>query len=374
MALNIDIVKASVDAMAISTTTALKLNSDRMDRVEAVLRRPGFSANTNDNDSAIRAERDAVAVYCRHGDDTKLKQLQAGMSTGSDPDGGYFSMPTYSSSMTKLLFDISPIRRLARVENITSGDSFVEPVDNGQAQGIWVGEQSARPATNSPQLGLLTVDAHEIYSNTPVTQRLIDDAGFDLGAYIESKSVDQFARSEGVSFVTGNGVSQPRGFLTHNTVATSDATRAWTDLQYVPSGGATTITADALRDISWTLRAPYRQGASWLMNSSTANSIDKLKDLNGDYLWRSSSSAGMPPTLLGYPVSFDENMPDVAASSLSIAFANWTLAYLVVDRLGVRFLRDPFSSKPNVLFYAYKRVGGNVANTQALKLLKTGVS
>lgn len=382
--MTIEAIKASVDAFTIKTTetiTAITAKTDavqaEVDRIAAVLKRPGFgggAANDNEPNAALRTEREAVALFARTGDDSKLKAIQAGMQTGSDPDGGYSVLPTYSTSMTKKLFDQSPIRRLARTETITQGDSFVEPIDNGETEAVWVGETQSRPETDNPTLGMLTVPAHEIYSNTPVTQRLLEDAGFDLGSYIENKTTDKFARSEGSAFVTGNGVGKPRGFLDYDTATTSDATRAWKTVQHVISGAATSVTADGIKNLTWALRAPYRQGASFVMNSQSANAIDKIKDGNGNYIWRTSMTSGAPNELLGYPVEFDEDMPDLEAGSLSIAFANWKLAYLIVDRIGVRFLRDPFTAKPHVLFYAYKRMGGGIANSQAIKLLKTAAA
>jgi HK97 family phage major capsid protein len=166
-------------------------------------------------------------------------------------------------------------------------------------------------------------------------------------------------------------VSRPRGFLTYDVAETSDATRPWNTIQFVKSGDATSVTADGLKNLTWTLRAPYRKGASFLMSSNTASAIDKLKDLNNNYIWRQSMIAGAPDTLLGYPVEIDESMPGIEAGSLSIAFANWRLAYVIADRGGVRFLRDPLTNKPNTLFYSIKRVGGGIANSQAIKLLKT---
>lgn len=370
-------IKASLDSIENSTNelkTATKANNDRLDQLEAINKRPGSRRHDNDN-SEVKSELDAVAVFARTGDDSKLKEIQAAMSVGSDPDGGYLVLPAISTGMTKKLFDQTPLRRLARVETITAGSEWVEPIDNGESGATWVGEQTARPATSTPQLGELKIPLEEIYALQPVTQRLVDDSGFDLGGWIDGKVTDKFARTEGTAFVNGDGIAKPRGFLSYTTSVTTDATRAWGTLQYIPSGGATTITADGLKDTVWGLRAPYRAGSSFLMNSNTANAVDKLKASgSGDYIWRDGMQAGSPPSLLGYPVEFDETMPDVAAGSLSIAFGNFKLAYVIVDRAGIRFLRDPFTDKPRLLFYAYKRVGGGLANTEALKLVKTSLT
>lgn len=338
--------------------------------LEKKLGRLGLGANISFTTSEATTEyTKALATMVRTGDDTALK----GMSVGSDPDGGYVVIPARSQGMTQKIFDGSPIRRLARVETITTGDAWEEPVDADDIGAEWVGESEGRPATATPELGMLRVPVHETYALQPVTQRLIDDASIDVGAWVEGKISDKFARQEGTAFTLGDGIAKPRGFLTYPTAITTDATRAWATIQHLMSGAATAITADALRDVVWGLRAPYRMGAAWLMNSNTANSIDKLKDGNGNYIWRDSSAAGVPPSLLGYPVEFSEDVPDIAAGSLAIALANWKRAYVIADKVGIRVLRDPFSSKPKVLIYAYKRVGGGLANSEAIKLMKIGV-
>jgi HK97 family phage major capsid protein len=374
---SVEAIKASLDSIENSTNTlknAQAANEQRLDLLEAHNKRPGGRRHDNDNHE-VKAELDAIAVFARSGDDSKLKEIKAAMSVGSDPDGGYFVLPTVSTGMTKRLYDQTPMRRLARVETITVGSEWIEPVDNGESGAAWVAEQTARPATSTPQLGELKIPLEEIFALQPVTQRLVDDIGFDLGGWIDGKVTDKFARTEGAAFVIGDGVSKPRGFLSYANSVATDFNRPWNTLQYIPSGGATTITADGLKDTVWGLRAPYRAGSSFLMNSNTANAVDKLKASgSGEYIWRDGMQAGSPPSLLGYPVEFDETMPDVTAGSLSIAFGNFKLAYVIVDRTGIRFIRDQLTDKPRLLFYAYKRVGGGMANTEALKLVKTSTT
>jgi len=316
------------------------------------------------------AERKALSVFARTGDEAELKAL----SVGSDPDGGYVVHSVMAQSMIKRIYDLSPMRRLSRVETITIGDAWEEPLDLDESGATWVGEQTARPATDTPGLGMLRVPVHEIYALQKVTQRLIDDAAIDVGGWVTGKVNDKLARAEGAACVSGDGVLKPKGFLAYDTAATADASRARGVLQHFASGGASDFAAsnpgDVLKNMVWGLRTPYRQNGAWLMNSNTASRIDKFKDGNGDYLWRDGMTSGAPPSLLGYPVEFDEGMPDVAANALPIAFGDFRQAYLIVDKAGVRWLRDPYSDKPHVLLYAYRRVGGGLANSEALKLLK----
>lgn len=381
---------ASVVAMAKDVTdtkksvSAFEKDIDAMSKKIAALQHGGGSeacevdpTGATINPATLKAEREAIVSYYRNGSQEKLLSIRADMSVGSDPDGGLWVAPTMSSAITRRLFDSSPITRLARTVTMTSGSEFQEPIDAGDVGAVWAAEQEPRPETSSPKLGLLTVPLHEIYSNVPVTQKLLDVADWDVGAWLQGKISDRFVRSISTALVSGDGAGKPRGILSYTNVATADAARPWGQIQYVPSGGAAgfadTNPADALKSLIWSLRAPYRTGANWLMNSTTLSVVDKMKDGQGNYLLRPGLTAGMPNMLLGYPVEVDENMPDIGANALPIAFGNFRLAYLYLNMPGLRLIRDPFTAKPNVLFYAYQRVGGAVANSEAIKLLKCAV-
>lgn len=361
-------IKAALAGMTKTIDDGLKGLSERVDEVErkANKARLGGTPTGAPDDAALANERKALGAFVRTGDDAELKS----MMVGSDPDGGYFVHPAMSASMTKRLFDVSPMRRVADVQTITAGDAFEEPLDTDESGATWVGENEARPATTTPKVGLRRVPVHEIYSNQPVTQRLIDDSGFDVGAWVEGKIADKFGRAEATAFVNGNGIKKPTGFLSWATDPAADITRPWNKLQHVVSGGAGVVSADDLRNLYWALRAVHRGNGTWLMTSATANSIDKLKDLQGDYLWRDGMTAGAPPSLLGRPVEFAEDMPAIATGNLPIAFGDFKAGYQIVEKVGIRYLRDPFTSKPNVLFYAYRRVGGDVRSSDAIKLMK----
>lgn len=340
------------------------LARERKEREDLELRmsRPGASATKRIDASP---EHKAIGAFVKSDDMTELKA----MSIGSDPDGGYLVLPHFSDSIMQVLRDQSPMRRLARVATITAGDAFEEPFDNSDVGATWVGETQSRPATTTAALGMLRVPVHEIYANQKVSQRLLDDSQHNIGAFVEGKIADKFARAEGETMVDGDGMLKPRGFTTYPTAATADASRAWGTFEHVVSGNASAITADGLIDLYWKLKAGYRQNATWLMSSATANAVDKLKDSNGAYLWRNGMQSGEPPSLLGRPVEFAETMPAIAANALPVAFGDFKRAYLIVDKAGVRMLRDPFTDKPHVLFYAYRRVGGDVSDFWSLKFL-----
>ena len=349
----------------------------------------GASANGSSN---LRTELNAVAKYFRSkrrqqdellnihtGAMTALANIQGSMSVGSDPDGGYLVLPEISNSMTKRLWDVAAMRRISRVETITAGTQWEEPIDADQVGSGWVAENDSRPSTSTPKIGMLKVPLNEAYAMPPITQGLLDSSSFDLGTWLVGKITDKFSRDEGIAFIGGDGVGKPMGFLSIPKTTDVDANRPWGTIQYIPTGVSGDFPAsnpgDTLKSLVWSLRAPYRAGATWLMNSNTMAVIDKFKDGMGNYLLRPGMTAGVPDMLLGYPVTIDDvAMPDITANSCAIAFGNFQLGYVIIDRLGVKLLVDPFSAKPLVLYYAYRRVGGGVANSEAIKLLKFAAS
>lgn len=326
---------------------------------------------------ALHDEREALGAYIAKGDNSKLLEMKA-MSVGSDPNGGYVVLPQLSQSMNTKIFDQSPMKRLSRVVPLTEGDSWEEVIDKDEPDAEWVAETQSRNDTGTPELGKQKVPLHEIHASPKTTQKLLDTSYMDVGAWLEGKVSDKFGRTEGAAYISGNGSGKPLGLLSGTPVTTGDATRAWGTLQYFASGAASglhaTAPADAFRTMLWGLRAPYRRNSSWLMNSNTASAIDKIKNSTGDYIWRDGMTAGAPPSLLGYPVEFDENMPDIAADAFPVAFGNFKLGYVIIELNGLRVLRDPFTAKPNVVFYTYKRVGGDISNSEAIKLLKIATS
>jgi HK97 family phage major capsid protein len=241
-----------------------------------------------------------------------------------------------------------------------------------------VGETTARTDTTTPQLGMFHCDLNEIYAQPKATQKLIDIASLDVLGWLQQKVGEAFAVKEGTAYHTGDGIVSPRGILTFATAATGDATRTWGQFEHVATGASgafptssTTVNpADVLVDVVSKLKAQYRSDARWLMNRSTAAICRKLKDAEGRHVWADSLTQGQPAMLLGYPVEADESMPDISASSLSIAFGNINRAYTVIEQPGIKFLTDPYSDKPNVRLFAYRRVGGGVNNFEALKFLK----
>lgn len=297
------------------------------------------------------------------------------MQAGSDPDGGYLLPHSTVGRMVSKLYEQSTMRQLATVQTIST-DKIEGTVDNNDADAGWVSELGARPDTATPQVGKYDIQAHEMYAMPKATQKILDDAATDVEAWLSGKVADKFARVEGAGFTTGNGVGKPRGLFAYDTAATGDDTRAWGTFEHVvtgASGAFHTNKADPLQDLIGAFKDQYLQGAAWLMRREARTAIRKMKEATSDrYLWEPSLQAGQPDRLLGYPVRIDQYVPTIAANSLSLAFGDIKEAYTIVDRMGIRTLRDPFTAKPYVVFYSTKRTGGGAVNFEAVKFLKFG--
>jgi len=318
----------------------------------------------------------AFSAYMRRGDDSALRALEEkAMSVGSAADGGYLVPPETDTDIGRRLSAASPIRALATVRQV-SGAVLKKPfATSGMAAG-WVAETASRPQTGNAQLAELSFPTMELYAMPAATPALLDDAAVDVESWIASEVDMVFAEQEGTAFVSGDGTNKPTGFLSYTAVA--DASWSWGNLGYVATGAAGGFKAsnpsDALIDTIYALKAGHRQNATFVMNRKTQGAIRKFKDADGNYLWRPPASAGQAASLMGFAIAEAEDMPDIAADSFSIAFGDFRAGYLVVDRTGVRVLRDPYSAKPYVLFYTTKRVGGGVQNFEAIKLVKFAAS
>ena len=328
-------------------------------------------------DTAEAAEHKAAfETYIRRGDEAGLRDLEAkAMSVGSAADGGYLVPDQTDTEIGRRLSVVSPIRALATVRQV-SGAVLKKPfATSGMASG-WVAETAARPQTNAAQLAELSFPTMELYAMPAATAALLDDAAVDVEAWIAAEIDIVFAEQEGAAFVSGDGTNKPKGFLDYTKVA--DSGWSWGNIGYLATGvdGAFAASgpSDILVDTIYALKAGHRQNASFVMNRKMQGSIRKFKDADGNYLWLPPSGPGQAASLMGFPIAEAEDMPDAATDSFAIAFGDFRAGYLVVDRTGVRVLRDPYSAKPYVLFYTTKRVGGGVQNFEAIKLVKFGES
>jgi len=290
------------------------------------------------------------------------------LSVGQDSAGGYYVYPDMTGRIVSKVFETSPMRAYASVVAIGT-DSLEGYYDNEEVGFGWVAEQEARPATATPASGKYRIPVHEMYAMPDASQSVLDDALIDLESWLDGKISDKFARAEATAFVTGSGVDKPRGFLSYP--AGTDLTNSVEQVNTGVNGGfaAAPNGGDVLITALYGLKAQYKANAVWFMNRTTAALTRKLKDSDGSYIWSPGIAAGQPATLLGYPVASFEDMPSPATGSLSITVGDMRQAYQIVDRMGIRMLRDPFTAKPKILFYATKRTGGAMINGEAIKTI-----
>lgn len=295
------------------------------------------------------------------------------MSAGSDPDGGYLLPASTQGRMVTKLYEQSIMRQLADVQTIST-DKIEGVVDDDEADAGWVSELGSRSDSGTPQVRRWEIQAHELYAMPKISQKLIDDAATDVEGWLAGKVADKFGRVEGTAFWAGTGVGQPRGLAAYTTVATADGTRAWGQFEHVLSGanGAFHTTQfDPIHDLMGAIKDHFLPNSQFVMRRSVRTAARKLKESTTNrYLWEPGMQVGAPERLNGYPVRVDEYMPALATGSLSLAFGDFRQAYTIVDRLGVRTLRDPYTAKPYVVFYSTKRTGGGAMNFEAVKFLK----
>lgn len=303
---------------------------------------------------------------------------QKTMSVDSEPDGGYWVSPDTGGRLLTKIYETSNMRSVASVQTIST-DALEGPEDRGEVDGNWVTERGSRANSNTTSVGKWRIEAHEMFAFPLVTQKLLDDASVDVESWLINKVGDKLGRIEATAFVSGDGVGKPRGFLDYAKSSAADATRTWGTLQYVATGtsagfGATTNGTDKLLDLIYSLKAAYRGGSRFAMARLTVAEARKLKDGQGNYIWQPSVQIGQPATLMGYGIEEWEDMPAIAANSYSIAFGNFAIGYQIVDRQGIRVLRDALTNKPYVCFYTTRRVGGALLHSEAIKLLKFGTT
>ena len=377
--------KRSVDALLEEKVAridqAVGAAQARLDRVVSEGRRPGIGSDGRHPSTASRSSSPL------HGEETKaafdgyLKtgasfglELKAGLSTASNSAGHVVPEQTERAIERRLMAG-SPMREIATVRTVGAG-VFMKPVSTAGVASGWVAETAARPETDPATLALLQFPSADLYANPAATQSLLDDALIDLDEWLAAEVEDAFAAQETQAFVTGDGVNKPKGFLSYPIVA--DASAVWGQIGYVASGAAgafaPTSPTDRLIDLVYAPKAQYRPNGRFVMNRKTVSAVRKFKDADGNYIWQPAQRPGETASLLGYRVTEIETMPDIAANSAAIAFGDFQRGYLIVDRAGVRVLRDPYSAKPYVLFYTTKRVGGGVQNFDAIKVMKFSAS
>jgi HK97 family phage major capsid protein len=357
------------------------VTSDKVERISKAIdeltlkaRRPQLSVTEKSVEPS--EHKQAFDAYVRKGDTGAIAGIELkAMSIGSNPDGGYLVPNETEAEIGRLLSRASPIRAIADVR-LSSVQLYKKPFVTTGAVAGWIGEAAARPQTNSPVIAELQYPAMELYAMPAATQALLDDSIVNLDEWLAREVELVFAEQETDAFINGDGISKPKGFLAYTKVA--QASWSWGNTGYIATGTAgafpATNPSDKLIDLIYTLKAGYRQNARFVLNRSTQAAVRKFKDTQGNYLWQPAATADSNATLLSFPVVESEFMPDIATDVHAMAFGDFKRGYLIVDRVGVRLLRDPYSNKPYVMFYTTKRVGGGIQDFDAIKTLKFGLT
>jgi HK97 family phage major capsid protein len=381
----------SVIAEEIKKGTADVVRKEEVDRINDAITRLDEEVKTAQRNAllgkageqineAAQEYKTAYLNWARKGEryEAELEQKGTTLNTVTANEGGHAVPEELDRTILDLIKQISPFRSVANIVTVSTPDYKKLVNVRGTASG-WVGETAARPNTTAPELREIAPPVGEIYANIAATQRMLDDGFFDVEAWIAMELATEFAKQEGAAFLTGDGTNKPRGFLSATANESGDATRTFGHLQFVKTGQAgafasvttTSSPGDTFIDVVYSLKSEMRAGAVWGMNALTQAAIRKFKTTDGDYIWQPGLAMGQPATILGYAVAEMPDMPNVATNTFPVAFGNFNRGYTIVDRIGTRTLRDPYSNKPFVQFYATKRVGGDIIDSEAIKLLAT---
>ncbi|MEX2520483.1 MAG: phage major capsid protein [Paracoccaceae bacterium] len=352
--------------------------TEQEERIGALGRKSAHRPALSGAAEQVAPHRKAMDAYLRAGDDGALRSLALegkALSTSVLADGGYLVDPQTADRIAGVLRASASIRSVATVATVEAGvyDVLVDHADIGAG---WTSESGAISETDTPQIDRISITLHELSASPKASQRLLDDSAFDIESWLAERIADRFTRAENAAFVNGDGANQPTGFLTYGALANDGW--AWGSLGYVATGTAGDFSAsdpsDAIVDLIYALGAEYRVNAVFVMNSKTAGAVRKMKDSDGRFLWAESLASGQPARLMGYAVVISEDMPDIGPDAMAVAFGDFGAGYTIAERPDMRVMRDPFSAKPHVLFYASKRIGGDVTDFSAIKLLKFAAS
>lgn len=350
-------------------STAMDSQKAALDRLMRKEARPHLGGQSYIGQSEHKS---AFDKYIRRGDEQALRGFEEkALSIGSDSDGGFLVPDETVAAIAQRLANISPMRSVASVRQVTGAILKKPFAINGPAVG-WVGETDMRPETSAGTLSELQFPTMELYAMPAATQSLLEDSAVDIDQWISTEVETAFAEQESAAFINGDGINKPMGLTRYTTV--DEASWSWGNIGTIATGNAGALPAsdasDILIDTVYALKAGYRQNAHWMMNRRTQADLRKLKDADGNYLWQAPATPGAQAMLMGFPVLEAEDMPDAASDATPIAFGDFNRGYLIVDRTGVRVLRDPYSAKPYVMFYTTKRVGGGVQDFDAIKMVQ----
>lgn len=326
---------------------------------------------------AAQAYKAGYRAFLKSGDRALGADELKAMSVGSDPDGGYLVPADMTGRIVARIFETSPLRQICNVQSIST-DALEGIADTDELDDSgWVSETGTRSETGTPQLNKWRIPVWEYYVEPRATQQLIDDAAVDVEAWLSGKIADKMARVQNAAFANGDGVNKPRGIAKYTTAATADASRTWGTLEHVATANngdfASSTPADILFDLVGAFKDAYLQNARFVTRREVMTKVRKFKEATTNaYIWQPGLQQGQPQLLLGFPVTIAQDMPTLATGSLSLAFGDFNRGYQIVERIGLRTLRDPYTAKPYVKFYTIARVGGGVVDFDAIKFVKFG--
>lgn len=350
----------------------------KLENLNILLQRPGLDQNSDHSTGEDAAYKKAFTSYIRKGDGQDMPfTLTKSLHTGDDAEGGYLIPQLIEHKITQQIEAVSPLRRLSSIMTISTSAVEMLVDRNSTAEAGWAAETAERAETAPPKLTKIHIPVHELYARPRATQKLLDDSIIDVENWLASRIALRMTQLENVAFLKGDGNNKPKGILNYPTCNHDDW--QWGRFEHIMTEAEGTFGnkgADVLIDTISALKAEYLKGSTWLMSRSAQAAVQKLKDSTGHYLWQPGLGGDATPTLLGYPVEIAEEMPELIAekASKSIIFGNFREAYQIVDRAGSHVLRDPYSAKPYVEFYTVKRVGGDVINFEALKIVNFSVT
>ncbi|MAO22871.1 MAG: phage major capsid protein [Phycisphaerae bacterium] len=332
----------------------------QIEKLETVVKRPNSGFDTKQVDEYMGA----FDTYCRKGLEGLDAMERKALTVSNDSTGGYLAPPEYVRELLKTVTEISPIRSIARIRS-TGARSIQVPKRTGQFAAQWVSESGTRSETTGWNVGLEEIPAHEQYALVDISEQDLEDSVFNLEAEMQSEFSEQFAKAEGSAFVSGDMVGKPEGFMTNGNVSS------------VNSGDANEITADGLISLVHNIKSAYSSNGTFVFNRTTLAKIRKLKDTAGQYVFQAGMSlqGGVTNTILGHSYVEATDMPSEGANTFPVAFGDFRRGYMIVDRVNLAVLRDPFTQATtgNVRYIARRRVGGQVIQAEAISKLKCSV-
>lgn len=329
-------------------------HADKLEELEVKMSRMQEALVREDIPFMSSGENKGFADYIRKGD---ISNLETKSLSSAEEEGGYLVTPALYNKILAGLNARSPMRQLASVETISTNALDII-IEEGDFDCGWTLETSLRDETKTSRLKQKRIMVHELYAQPKATQRLLDDAAINIEQWLNERLQDSFVKAENKSFLKGDGNNQPFGIL-HNT-----------EVEKVKTIEAGTINPEDILNLINSLEEDYLSGATFLMHRSTLSHLQKLQDNNGRFIWQAALSEKHPETLFGVPVVCSSEMPVITDGAIAIMLGDFKSAYKIVDRSGVAVMRDPYTEKPFVKFYAVKRVGGDVVNSNAVKFLE----